>query len=152
MDRSKVREVIETLEHLSDPELKKGWFETLAKTVAVDFDGVLHPYTEGWIGLVPADEPPMPGAVEFLTGLRERGYRMVVFSTRCNHVDGLQGTQEWLQKWGLAEFFEEVTCDKPAAVAYVDDRAVRFSGDWDSVLLDVEELAKGRAHGAAPSR
>jgi hypothetical protein len=150
MDRLKVRELTRTLEHFTDPVLMKGWVEALGKTVAIDFDGVLHPYTNGWVGSVPADEPPMPGAVDFLIALRERGYRMVVFSSRCNHEPGLVGVQKWLEKWGLDEFFEEITCDKPAAVAYVDDRAVKFSGEWDSVLVGVEELAQGRSHGAAP--
>ncbi len=47
-------------------EEQEGWFKNLARTIAVDYDGVLHPYTAGWVGSVPADEEPMPGAPEFL--------------------------------------------------------------------------------------
>lgn len=132
------------------PEEQERWFDALARTVAVDFDGVLHPYTEGWVGAVPADEPPMLGADAFLQQLRGQGYRIVVFSTRCEREDGLAGTRAWLEKWGLAPLIDDVTCQKPAAVAYVDDRAVPFVGDWSTVLAGVERLAAGRAHGAAP--
>lgn len=130
-------------------EEQEGWFNTLARTVAVDFDGVLHPYTEGWVGSVPADEPPMPGARDFLRRLIESGYRIVVFSTRCDHEDGLVGTRNWLLAHGLLGFIDDVTCQKPAAVAYVDDRAVPFVGDWADVHAGIERLANGRSHGAA---
>lgn len=134
----------------STPAEQERWFAGLARTVAVDFDGVLHPYTKGWIGAVPDDEPPMPGAPDFLGKLVDEGYRVVVFSTRCEREDGLAGTKAWLDKWDLSRFVDDVTCQKPAAVAYVDDRAVPFVGDWSAVWDGVERLAAGRAHGAAP--
>lgn len=124
------------------------WFANLARTVAVDFDGVLHPYSRGWVGSVPDDEPPMPGATAFLIRLKNAGYRVVVFSTRCDHDEGLAGTREWLERQGLDEFVDDVTCKKPAAVAYVDDRAVPFTGSWESVEEGIARLAAGRAHGA----
>lgn len=130
-------------------EEQEGWFAALAKTVAVDFDGVLHPYTEGWVGSMPADEPPTEGADEFLRTLVDAGYRIVVFSTRCDHPEGLDGTRAWLAKWGLMRHVDDVTCQKPAAVAYVDDRAVAFTGNWGEVLDGIAGLAKGRPHGAA---
>lgn len=119
------------------------------RTVAIDFDGVLHPYTAGWTGSVPADEGPVWGARETLVALRENGYKLVVFSTRADHHEGLIGIQEWLNKWDLFRFIDRVTHEKPAAVAYVDDRAVSYQGDWTWVLAEVERLAKGRAHGEA---
>jgi len=132
----------------STPEEQKGWFAALARTVAVDFDGVLHPYTEGWVGSVPADEEPVEGAREFLGRLIENGYRVVVFSARCDHEEGMAGTRAWLAKYGLMNWVDDVTCQKPAAVAYIDDRAVRFRGDWNEVAEGVAELAEGRAHRA----
>ena len=130
------------------PDEQKAWFDTLAKTVAVDFDGVLHPYTDGWVGSTPADEPPTPGAREFLEALAANGYVVVVFSTRCDHPEGLDGTVGWLDRHGLLHFVDRVTHEKPAAVAYVDDRAVPFAGDWEAVRAGVERLADGRSHGA----
>lgn len=119
------------------------------QTVAVDYDGVLHPYTEGWVGPVPADEPPMPGARLFLETLVAQGFDVVVFSTRCSRTEGLVGTIDWLQKHDLFRFVVKVTHEKPAAIAYVDDRAVAYRGDFDECLTRVDELARGRTHGAA---
>lgn len=135
----------------TDPALRERFFTTLARTVAVDFDGVLHPYTAGWTGSVPDDEPPMEGAREFLTWLREEGYRAVVFSTRCDHEEGLEGVRAWLARHELDSLVDGVTHEKPAAVAYVDDRAVPFEpgpGAWNLVCIGVRRLATGRAHGA----
>lgn len=132
-----------------DPEYRERWFSALAKTIAVDFDGVLHPYTDGWVGPVPADEPPTEGAETFLATLVGDGFRIVVFSTRCDTEEGLAGTCAWLDKHKLTPMIHDVTCQKPAAVAYVDDRAVTFRGDWASVLNEIDVLADGRPHGAA---
>ena len=133
---------------LRDPVLLERWFLILALTIAIDFDGVLHPYTDGWTGSVPADEPPMPGAGDFLVALKSRDFRLVVFSTRCDHPEGLAGTIAWLEKWGLMPYIDDVTCQKPAAVAYVDDRAVPFQGSWSDVWTGIDRLMAGRAHGA----
>lgn len=149
ISRDRVNELNITCEHIGNPELLREWFEALSKTVAVDFDGVLHPYTQGWVGSKPDNEPPMEGAIQFLIDLKDRGYRIVVFSTRCNHPEGLTGVTDWLNEWGLLRYIEDITCNKPAAVAYVDDRAVPFTGLWNPVIDHVERLAKGRAHGAA---
>lgn len=130
------------------PEMK-GWFDKLARTVAVDFDGVLHPYSAGWVGSVPADEPPVPGAEGFLKWCVENEYRVVVFSTRADHVEGKKGIEDWLAAHRLAQYVAEVTHTKPPAVAYVDDRAVPYRGSWASVRYGIEGLAGGRAHGAA---
>ncbi len=134
--------------HLHDPALLERWFQTLARTIALDFDGTLHPYTEGWVGSVPADEPPIDGALEFATVLKGDGYRLVVFSCRADHPEGLQGIEVWLKKYGFDVLIDEVTHLKPPAIAYVDDRAVPFRGSWRNVLDGIDQLAGGPAHGA----
>lgn len=139
-------------QHGSDnPDLTE-WFTKLAKTVAVDFDGVLHPYTDGWCGSVPADEEPMPGACEFLQQLYDEGFTVIVFSTRCDHAEGLAGTVAWLDKHNLLQFITKVTHEKPAAIAYVDDRAVPFRGEFRNCLVDIYDLVRGRPHGAAQAK
>jgi hypothetical protein len=124
-------------------------FAALAKTIAVDFDGVLHPYTKGWTGPVPEDEPPSPGAREFLEWCAAAGYRVVVFSTRAQHQEGFDGILDWLEQWNLSRLVFDVTHTKPPAVAYVDDRAVPFvGGDWTAVREGIDRLTRGPAHGA----
>lgn len=136
--------------HADDgPEGLEGWFKRLAKTIAVDFDGVIHPYSAGWVGSKPADEPPMPGALEFLRWCRDEGYQVVIFSTRADHEEGFKGICDWLTDNDLYSFVERVTHHKPPAVAYVDDRAVPYLGNWEDVKIRVTGLAGGRPHGAA---
>lgn len=100
--------------------------------ICVDLDGVLNLYT-GWKG-ENVFASPRPGAVEFLKALAEKGYEVVVFTTR-NHG----WTWTWLSDHGLGDFVERVTNEKLPAMAYVDDRAVRFRGEFDQVLEDIKE-------------
>jgi hypothetical protein len=137
--------------HLRDPSLLAEWFDILKRTIAVDFDGTIHPYTDGWVGSIPADEPPIDGVREFLIDLDARGFRTVVFSCRADHIEGKAGIADWLLRYDLLPLVAEITHVKPAAVAYVDDRAVVYSGDWPTVMHHVLGLADGRAHAADPA-
>jgi hypothetical protein len=110
------------------------------KLVAVDFDRTLHPYTEGWKGVEPADEPPTKGAIDFLQALKMKGYEIVVHSVRAEEPGGIEAIQAWLDRYGLAEYIDGITATKPQAVAFVDDRAVPFEGDWLAALRGVEKL------------
>lgn len=109
------------------------------KTVAVDFDGVIHPYTRGWQGETPDDEPPVAGAGTALEMLAAH-YQVVVFSTRAETEVGRQAIREWLAHWQLDGFVTDVVADKPKAIAYIDDRAVVFTGDWERALEGVALL------------
>jgi len=104
--------------------------------VCVDLDGVLNTY-DGWKG---ADyfHPPRPGAAEFLQRLNELGYDVVVFTVRwAPHVE------QWLTEHQLAQYVASVTDKKPAAHVYIDDRAICFTGDFESALA---RLSSFRAH------
>lgn len=126
------------------------WFENVTRTVVVDFDGVLHPYSGGWVGYIPADELPSPGAKEFLEQLNEAGFAVVVVSSRCDHDDGIKGIREWLNRYGLRALVSDVTSTKVPAVAYVDDRAVAYTGSFSESLAGVLALAGASpAHGPA---
>jgi hypothetical protein len=109
-------------------------------TVAVDFDGTLHPYTDGWQGTQVADEPPIEGAYDFLLMLTSRGFDVVVHSGRANTIDGARSIHEWLRRHGMRDMVREVTAEKPMAIAYVDDRAVHFAGDYIDALEKVEAM------------
>lgn len=107
------------------------------RTIAVDFDGVIHAYTSGWTGHVPADEP-VPGAREGIAKIRARGLRVVVFTCRALTVEGRAGIAAWLVEHGIE--VDEITAIKPHASVYLDDRAVRFEGLWSLAVeaaLDV---------------
>jgi hypothetical protein len=104
--------------------------------VCVDLNGVLDLY-RGWRSPEHWD-PPRAGAGEFLRSLRDRGFRVVVFTTRYR-----DDARSWLDRHGLLAWVDEVTDKKPAAHVFVDDRAVCFQGDFEETL---EQVLAFRAH------
>jgi hypothetical protein len=121
----------------------------MPQTVAVDFDGTVHPYTAGWQGDTPVDEPPCPGAQEFLDWCgMDQGWKIVIFSARARSQEGKAGIDAWCRKHGL--LVDEITHIKPYAFAYVDDRGVTYSGDWEQVKKECSALASGHKNKKAP--
>lgn len=116
----------------------------------MDFDGVLHSYDKGWHdGTIYGDWKP--GAVIALSQLMQQ-YAVFVHTTR----DAKQVARWIEQQSGYAfecttrvprsGFWNEqgvvlVTDRKLPAVAYIDDRAVRFT-NWPDALkaVDIEPL------------
>ncbi len=99
------------------------------KVVAIDLDGVLAEYN-GWKGEAEFGLP-IPGALEFIRTLQTRDYEPVIHTTRQEWR-----VAEWLERHGFPAL--RIASTKPPAVAYVDDRAVRFRGDFDAVLNGIE--------------
>ena len=103
------------------------------KTVAVDFDGVIHTYSKGWQDGTIYD-PPMAGAFDALRALR-RHWKVVIYTTRArddiNGPGGEAQIRQWFVKHGAPDLAEEleITDRKPLAVALIDDRAIRFE-NW----------------------
>lgn len=100
------------------------------KRALVDFDGVIHAYSKGWHDGT-AYDPPMPLAFEGLRVLEDKGYDVVIFSTRP-----AEQIIPWLDKHGFPRY--QVTDQKLPAQFILDDRAVRFT-DWDSALDEISE-------------
>jgi len=120
------------------------------KTIAVDFDGVVHAYSKGWQDGTIYD-PPLPGALDALEALME-SYAVFIHTTRdAGTVAG------WLSERGFdtlvdvegpkhpkREFWNDtgvllVTDRKLPAVAYIDDRGIRFT-DWKQALNDLANV------------
>lgn len=116
----------------------------MKKTIAVDFDGVIHKYSKGWQGGEIYDEP-IEGVKEALGKLVEKNFKVVILTTRLN-PDILKSDAnvrakrfqivQWLRKYGMEEgkHYHELTGCKPAAIVYLDDRGIRFEGNWKSIL------------------
>ena len=96
------------------PNLKKA-----RKTICLDFDGVLHRYESGW-GDGTIYDVPMDGAHDICWKLKGMGYNLVVLTARENLGD----VCKWLMKYKFPDM--SVTNTKPPAIAYIDDRAIRF--------------------------
>jgi hypothetical protein len=111
----------------------------LRQTVCLDFDGVLHSYSSGWCGAEVIPDPPIHGTRQAVERLRQL-YRVVVLSSRCRTEAGRQAVASWLQRHEIE--VDEVCAHKPPALVYVDDRAIRFRGDWDDLLSQVSDFRK----------
>jgi len=105
--------------------------EIKKNTIAIDFDGVIHKYSKGWQGLDNAYDPPNEGAISAIRDLKSKGYRLVIFSSRTTSV-----INEWLKKYDLEEYFDDVTNTKIPAKVYIDDRAYHFE-TWGKTLKDL---------------
>lgn len=103
------------------------------RTVAVDFDGVLNDY-DGWKGEDHFGNPH-PSALLFLAHLHA-DYRVSIYTTRKP-----EGVRAWLEQHGMTAYVHEVTNHKPMALAYIDDRAIRFTGDFGAVLEQLSDCA-----------
>lgn len=110
--------------------------------LCIDFDGVIHSYEHGW----------QDGAIY---GVATRGFfewaqeaqklfKLVIYSSRSKTDEGVIAMSLWmraqLQNWRDAggmrnneplEF--EYADKKPPAFLTIDDRAICFQGDWNSL-------------------
>lgn len=120
-------------------------------TVAVDFDGVIHAYSRGWQDGSIYDDL-MPGAIIGLSRLMQR-YAVFVHTTRkpkpvARWIEqrsgyGIECTTQIdpLRPWRRGPFWNQqgvllVTNRKLPAVAYIDDRGIRFE-TWEQALADL---------------
>ena len=109
-------------------------------TIAVDFDGVIHKYSQGFQGLHNAYDVPYEDAIESLQVLKNKGYRLIIVSSRPTDT-----IREWLDKYEMSHFFDDVSNIKHPAKYYIDDHAIRFErkldNPWKNVLefIDYEE-------------
>lgn len=122
------------------------------ETIALDFDGVIHKYSKGWHD-GSAYDPPMDGAIEHIKKLMER-YTVYVFSTRDP-----QQIQDWFGKYGEQIPTQLIPADqmfwvtpnvlgiarhKVVAYVWLDDRALRFEGDWNRAYKSINNLVEGQ--------
>jgi hypothetical protein len=111
------------------------------RTIAVDFDGVLHSYRSGWIDAHTIPDPPNHGAMDWLNRV-SRTFEVVIFTTRAKTMRGRNAIKRWLWENGYVEPGAETWSDlrirvsytKPPALVYIDDRAWRFDGRFPAEI------------------
>lgn len=101
--------------------------------VAIDFDGVIFSYLSPWAGPGVLPDPPVPGAIQWLTRMVDAGFHVIIHSVRANWESGAAAILEWLRREGLEErVIEKLEIwhgpGKPYAALYIDDNAFRFEG------------------------
>jgi len=109
----------------------------MAKTVSVDFDGVIHSYESRWQGAYVISDPPVPGAIEWLENIcRDDRFEVCIFSSRNTQYGGIDAMKNWLLENGLSqEDLDKISfpLEKPAAVIAIDDRGFHFEGWFPSL-------------------
>lgn len=106
------------------------------RNICVDFDGVLNNY-EGWKG---EDElyTPREDAYYFL-GMLSQKYKVIIHTTRNS-----EKVKEWLKKYRMDKFVSDITSNKVPAMIYIDDRGLKFNGDFVETLKQIENF---KTHG-----
>lgn len=110
----------------------------MKKTVVFDFDGVIHSYKSGWMGITEIPDEPVEGIKEAIAEIKNAGYEIVVVSTRCENYYGQIAITEYLQKHGIE--VDKVMKEKPPAIVYIDDRAICFDGKSDNLLETINNF------------
>ena len=110
--------------------------------IGIDFDGVIHANSKGYYDGTIYDAP-IPGSYEGLKTLSEK-YTLILFTTKAKLDRGLINGRptieliwEWLDKYDLSQFISKVTSEKPRAVVYIDDKAIKF----DTWTKCIDELS-----------
>lgn len=113
--------------------------------VAIDFDGVVHGNSKGFYDGTVYD-PPIEGSIQAIKWFKEQGYDIVLFTAKVKPdrplVNGKTGEEliwDWLAKYEISSYIKEITCEKPRAICYIDDRGIRFES-WDQTLAQFKQL------------
>lgn len=124
--------------------------EGYPKVIAVDFDGVIHPY-KGWKGeetfedASPDTLGPMRNELFVLRELHN--WKVIIWTAREN----IAGVSQWLEKYDIPHdsINENRWCPpnlkearKISADIYIDDKAMRFEGEWIGLAKEVQRKYK----------
>ncbi len=103
----------------------KDWKET----ICIDFDGVIAKY-DGWKG-PDFFGKPKEGARDFLEKAMSAGFKIVIFTLRPG-----EKVLDWFEKHKLP-LPKLITNSKVPALVYVDDRGLKFDGNFDSLFHEI---------------
>lgn len=101
------------------------------RRIFIDFDGVINNYL-GWQENEMYE--PKEGALEFVKELAIN-YEIWVFTTRNR-----ESVLKWLSDFGFEKHIKDVTNKKEPAYVYIDDRGIRFDGDYEKLMSEVNDF------------
>ena len=107
------------------------------KTICIDFDGVIHDYSQGWQG-VDVFNKIIEGADKATFLLKAKGWTIIIYTTR-NDTPALR---EFLDANKIRFDYINYNPNQPKgsengkiiADVYLDDRGIRFDGDWQEAI------------------
>lgn len=71
------------------------WLSGKSKDLCIDFDGVIHSYKSGWLGIDKIPDEPVDGAIEWLVKLKENGFQPNIYSSRSKSWFGRRAMKKW---------------------------------------------------------
>ena len=117
---------------ISDTSLSSIEIQKDPEIIAVDLDNTL----------ITSDEKPINGAKEALEKLKEKGYKLVIYTARFSATP----EQEWqslithitnvLNQHQIP--FDELSITKPICKFYIDDRGLTFT-NWNDVMDTIDQ-------------
>ena len=113
------------------------------KRIMVDFDVPIHKYSKGYFNAQIYDIPT-EGVKEALQFLKNQGFEIVIHTTRVSQEEhpetykvNAEAIAKWLQSYNID--YDRITSEKLLALAYIDDRSVRF-GNWKDTIQFLKNL------------
>ena len=119
------------------------YVSTSEKTIALDFDGVIHNDIKGFHdGTIYGT--PIEGTKDALIEL-SKSYKLVIYSCKSNPnrplINNKTGTEliwEWFEQWDMKQYISDVVINKPNALLYIDDRGLKFES-WNQIMRQINE-------------
>ena len=113
-----------------------------SKTIAIDFDGVIHSHEYGYHdGTIYGT--PIQGSLESIRNLSKK-YNLVIYTAKAkkdrpliNGKNGIELIWDWLKKYNIHDCITEITAEKPRCICYIDDKCIRFV-DWEQTMGDLK--------------
>lgn len=115
--------------------------DDLKNVLCIDFDGVIHNDSFGFHDGTIYGEP-ITGSVDYIKIL-SKSYKLIIYTCKANPnrplIDGKNGKEliwEWLKKYSIDTYIHDVTFNKPNAVAYIDNKAIKFE-NWEKTYENI---------------
>lgn len=113
------------------------------KVLAIDFDGVIHKNSKGFHNGEVYDTP-VEGAIDAIKILA-KNYKLILYTFKghpdrplIRGLNGIELTWEWLKKYEIDQYFDDIVWGKPNAKVYIDDKGYRFQS-WADTLKYIDE-------------